>query len=163
VSRARKPSTTLTAKEALFVEEFLVDGFAARAARRAGYGKTQGSARELGHRLIHKPVVKAAIEKARTARIARTRITADRVLLELAVIGFIDPEIPNPNPASDRVRALALLGKHQGLFNDRLEVSGPAGGPIAIDAAALRERLADRLAGLASVPVVPANGNGRRA
>jgi phage terminase small subunit len=153
----------LTRKEELFVAEFLIDGVAAHAADRAGYGTTKGSSKELGYRLMQKPLVRAAIDTARAARVARTQVDADRTILELALIAYTDSDIPNPHPTSDRVRALALLGKHQGLFTDRLEVSGPNGGPIPIDAAALRQRLADRLAGLASAPVVPANGNGRRA
>jgi phage terminase small subunit len=48
----------------------------------------------------------------------------------------------------DRLKASDLLGKSQADFITRTEVSGPAGGPIKIDLAALTD---DQLAALESV------------
>ncbi len=75
----------MTPKQRRFVEEYLVDLNAAAAARRAGYNA--GSA----WRLMRNPVVAAGIEKAQAARAARTRVTADKVVEELAKVAFGDP------------------------------------------------------------------------
>jgi len=78
----------LTAKQAAFIREYLVDLNASAAARRAGYShKTAGI---IGFENLEKPKIKAAIDAAMKARAKRTEITQDRVLEELARIGFAD-------------------------------------------------------------------------
>lgn len=64
-----------------FVEEYLVDLNASRAARRAGY---YGG---YGRKMVHQPEIAAAIAAAIEERSRRTGITADEVVLELARIG----------------------------------------------------------------------------
>jgi phage terminase small subunit len=76
----------LTPKQQRFVEEYLLDLNATQAAIRAGYSAQ--TARQAGAENLSKPVVALAITEAKAARSARTAITADRVLEELAVIGF---------------------------------------------------------------------------
>lgn len=78
----------LTAKQARFVEEYLVDLNAAGAARRAGYSVNR--CMEIGYQLLQHSTVQLAIQAAMRERSARTGITADRVVQELAVIGFAD-------------------------------------------------------------------------
>ena len=72
-----------------FVAEYLVDLNATRAAKRAGYSAK--SARSLGYRLLQNPAVAAAVAKAQGRRAARTRVSADRVVTELAKVAFGDP------------------------------------------------------------------------
>ena len=76
----------LTEKQKRFVQEYLVDLNATAAARRAGYSAK--TADRIGPELLGKTCVSAAIEKAMKERSARTEITQDRVLQELAAIGF---------------------------------------------------------------------------
>jgi phage terminase small subunit len=76
----------LTHKQRAFVAEYLVDLNAAQAAIRAGY--SEKTARKIGQENLTKPDIQAAISKAFEARIERTEITADRVLLEYARIAF---------------------------------------------------------------------------
>lgn len=78
----------LTPKQRLFVLEYLVDLNATQAAIRAGY--SQKNAQKIGPELLGKTGVAAAIEKAMQKREKRIEITADRVLQELARIGFSD-------------------------------------------------------------------------
>lgn len=78
----------LTAKQRAFVREYLIDLNAAQAAIRAGY--SEKTAKEIGAENLTKPNIAAAIESAMKIRAARTDITADRVLKELAKIGFAD-------------------------------------------------------------------------
>ena len=76
----------MTKKQKLFVQEYLIDLNATQAAIRAGYSPdTAGS---IGSENLKKPEIKAAIEKAMAERSKRCGINADRVLTELAKIGF---------------------------------------------------------------------------
>src|SRR4051812_35084848 len=71
-------SGPLPAREQRFVDEYLVDLNATRAATAAGYRAT--SARFQGSRLLAKRRVADALQTAMAARAARTGITADRVV-----------------------------------------------------------------------------------
>jgi phage terminase small subunit len=84
-SRLRK---TLTLRQRRFVEEYLVCGNATEAARRIGLGDE--NAQSNGFRLLRVPMVAEAIAVEQKASAARTRITMDRVRLELARLGFAD-------------------------------------------------------------------------
>ena len=70
-----KVTTKLTAKQARFVEEYLVDMNATQAAIRAGYSKK--TARFVGCENLTKPYIAAAINKAQKARAIRTQVTVD--------------------------------------------------------------------------------------
>ena len=76
----------LTAKQARFVEEYMIDLNATQAAIRAGY--SEKGAEVQGHRLLRNAKVAAAVADAKASRSERTEITADMVLRELALLGF---------------------------------------------------------------------------
>lgn len=78
----------LTAKQRAFVREYLIDLNATQAAIRAGY--SENTAYSIGQENLKKPEIASAIEAAMKIRSERTDITADRVLQELAKIGFSD-------------------------------------------------------------------------
>jgi phage terminase small subunit len=78
----------LTAKQQRFVEEYLVDLNATQAAIRAGY--SEKTAYSIGQENLNKPEIAAAVEQHMAKRSERTDITADKVLKELAKIGFAD-------------------------------------------------------------------------
>lgn len=82
------PRPSLSAKQQRFVDEYLVDLNAYQAARRAGY--SHNTANDQSARLMANPAVAAAIEAGRQAQAERTGITADKVIAELAKIGFAD-------------------------------------------------------------------------
>ena len=79
---------SLTDKQQRFVEEYLVDLNATQAAIRAGY--SERSAGQIGHDLLKKHEIVEALRAAMQARSERTQVTADRVVRELARIGFSD-------------------------------------------------------------------------
>lgn len=119
-------------------------------------------------RLHIKPHIQARIAEMKSALVVRTTITQQKVLEELAKIGFanygdfieIDEEgrttvdvkkltkdqlaaisemqVDTTKDGRQRVRvklhdkraALMDIGKHLGMFREKLEVSGPNGGPI---------------------------------
>jgi phage terminase small subunit len=82
VSRLNK----LTEKQKAFVNEYLIDLNATQAAIRAGYSKK--NADKIASQLLGKTRVSEEIKKAMAKREKRTEITQDRVLKELAIIGF---------------------------------------------------------------------------
>jgi len=109
----------LTAKQKAFVQEYLVDLNATQAAIRAGYSaKTAGS---IGQRLLTKVEIQAELAAAMAARGERTEITADYVLRRLKEEAELTGE---GSSHSARIKALELLGKHQGMFADRLKIDG---------------------------------------
>ena len=146
----------MTKKQKLFIEEYLIDLNATQAAIRAGYSPE--TANEQGSRLLANVSIRAQIEQAMAERSRRTGVNADRIVIELAKIAFvnatdvIDPEsatvredaAPEDTAAiqsvkvktcgedglereikmADKLKALELLGKHLGMFKDKVELSG---------------------------------------
>ncbi len=149
---------SLNPKQKRFIEEYLVDLNATQAAIRAGY--SEKTAYSQGQRLLKHVEIVPAIEVAIAERSARTKVTADMVIQELAKIGFSDmrkfaswgdgvsfkesSELEDGDAACvaevaetitkdggsvriklhDKKGALELLGKHLGIFIDKLEISG---------------------------------------
>lgn len=149
----------LSDKQKAFIQEYLIDLNATKAAIRSKYKIS--AAKDLGSRNLNNPVIRAEIEKAMAERSKRTGINADRVLTELAKIGFLNPadvvnvrngvikadaskddlaavqvikvkESDFDNGSSfeceirfhDKHKALELLGRHLGIFNDKIKLEG---------------------------------------
>lgn len=120
----------LTAKQAAFVREYLIDLNATQAAIRAGYSPK--TAYRTGADNLRKPQVAAAISKAQQARAERVQITAAEVLERLIEIARGEIQVLKvtkvgpmelPPDFSDRTRALELIGKHLGMFTDKTEIT----------------------------------------
>jgi phage terminase small subunit len=183
----------LTAKQRAFVREYLIDLNATQAAIRAGY--SEKTAYSQGERLLRNVEVQRAISAAMKIRADRTDITADRVIKELAKIGFADirkaikwqgtlvTEEDSPDGGDtlviknvvtnnvmlissddiddetagaiseisqnsnggiklklhDKRAALVDLGKHLGIFTEKVEVTGKDGGPIKTESTSDRD------------------------
>lgn len=139
----------LTDKQKEFVRQYLVDLNATQAAIRAGYSERTAS--RIGPQLLGKNCVREAIEKAQAKRARRVEVTQDYVLSNLVeVVERTMQRAPVLDRKGEQVtdeegravwtfdakganRALELLGKHLGIFTDKIraEVSGPDGGPMA--------------------------------
>ena len=78
----------LTAKQERFVAEYLIDLNATQAAIRAGYSKN--GANRQASQLLSNIDIQAAVAKAKAKRDKRTEITQDKVVAELAKLGFYD-------------------------------------------------------------------------
>ena len=76
----------MTPKQKVFIDEYLIDLNATKAAERAGYSKK--TAYSIGQENLKKPEIQEAIQKAIKEREERTEITQDMVLKELATFGF---------------------------------------------------------------------------
>lgn len=107
----------LTDRQQRFVLEYLLDLNATQAAKRAGYSARR--ARQEGSRLLGRPDVQAAILDAKRARAERAELDADWVLKNLVAEALDRGE---GSTHGGRVRALELLGKHLGIFEDRCRV-----------------------------------------
>jgi len=76
----------LTAKQRAFINEYVIDLNGTQAAIRAGY--SADTAQAIASENLSKPFIADAIQEALDLRAERTRITADRVLVESAKLGF---------------------------------------------------------------------------
>jgi phage terminase small subunit len=102
----------LTSKQTRFVAEYLTDLNGTQAAIRAGYSAK--TAQEQGSRLLSNVMVAAAIEVAQEARAHRTGVTADRVVAELAKIGFANmADYLRANPGGDPYLDFSALSRDQ--------------------------------------------------
>ncbi len=177
----------LNEKQIRFIEAMLIEPDAKAAYIAAGY-KARGSAAEANaSRLLRNDKVKNALQAARNARAERTEITADKVLKELALIGFSNmadyakwagegayfydsDDLTREQAAAvaevsskkttrktqndddvetveiklklhDKKGALVDIGRHLGMFTDKLEHSGK----IEHDFEGAKDELAARL------------------
>ncbi|MEO1430287.1 MAG: terminase small subunit [Cyanobacteria bacterium J06633_8] len=81
----------LTPKEELFCREYLIDFNGTSAAERSGYSaKSYEALRQQASQLLTKPHIAQRLSQLMAARSRRTGINADRVLLELSRIAFVN-------------------------------------------------------------------------
>ncbi len=115
----------LTPKQQRFVEEYLIDLNATQAAIRAGY--SEKTAQEIGSENLSKPMVAKAIAEAQEKLSNKAQVT-----VEMVVNGLLKEaqDYADGSTQSARVSAWAHLGKHLGMFKDKIEHTGPNGGPI---------------------------------
>ena len=111
-------------KQKRFCEEYLIDLNATQAAVRAGYA--QKTAYSQGQRLLKDVEIAETITKLKSMQSKRTGITADRVLEELSKLGFAPIDDCESFKASDKLRALELIGKHIGMFKSDSDADAPA-------------------------------------
>nr|DAM07024.1 MAG TPA: Terminase small subunit [Caudoviricetes sp.] len=152
----------LTPNQKIFIDEYLIDLNATRAYKVAYKNcKKDETARTNSSRLLTNANIKNHIQERMKEREKRTEITQDKVLKELAKIGFSDitdfveiekkgvfvavkikatEDIPKDKigaiagikegangieiKTNDKVKALELIGRHLGMFSDKLELSG---------------------------------------
>lgn len=111
----------LTAKQERFCTEYIIDLNATQAAIRAGYSVK--TANRIASENLSKLDIQRKIQELQQERAERTEITQDRVLKELAGIGFA-PITKGKIKAADKTKALELLGRHLGMFTDKLQIEG---------------------------------------
>ena len=112
----------LTERQRRFCEAYSSNGGnALDAARQAGYKKPDPQ----GAENLGKPSIKAAIEKLRLATTSAAIMTRqERQAFWTLVARSKDEDM------KDRLKASELLGKSQGDFINRTEITGANGGPV---------------------------------
>lgn len=73
-----------------YCQQYIIDFNGARAAHDAGFGKNRKVARVWASKLLAKDFIRKRIMELLEARAKRTEITQDKVLQELALLGFSD-------------------------------------------------------------------------
>lgn len=146
----------LTPKQQAFVDEYLIDFNATRAAIKAGY--SEKTAKEIGAQNLTKLNIQQAISKVQRKRSERTEITQDYVLITIQqTIERCKQAEPVFNKDGEEtgeykfdsnavLKGCDLLGKHLGMFKDKVELSGPDGGPVQIDEGTAAAKIAAMLA-----------------
>lgn len=137
----------LTPKQQRFVEEYLIDLNAKQSAIRAGYSAK--TAEQMGYQLLQKTSVQKAIQEAQNKLSERTEITQDYVLsnIQKVVERCMQQEVVRARDGSPllvegpegdlaclfefketgALKGLELLGRHLGLFVDKVQHTGANG------------------------------------
>ncbi len=114
----------LTDRQARFVAEYLIDLNATAAAVRAGYSKK--NAGKIGPRLVGESRITQALADRLHARMKRTEITQDFVIENLKEIVERSMQHDGADDYDPRAaaKALELLGRHLGMFTDKIKLDG---------------------------------------
>ncbi|MCC8069571.1 MAG: terminase small subunit [Ruminococcus sp.] len=108
----------LTEKQIRFCEEYLIDLNATQSYLRAGYkAKNENVAGVEALRLLRNPKIAEYIQILREKQSERTGITSDKIIAELQKVAFADTEITEKS----KIKALELLGKHMGMFTEKIK------------------------------------------
>jgi len=116
----------MTPRQSRFVDEYLCDLVATKAAIRAGYSPRRAS--EIGYQLLQKTTVQEAVTERMNARAQRTGITQDKVLAYLEAVKQSAMSMTMTTDKGGNVlmashaaalRALELQGRHLGMWKDR--------------------------------------------
>jgi phage terminase small subunit len=126
-----KPATRiakgLTARQERFIEHYMILGKGAEAARRAGYSAR--SAPSIADKLLHTPVVMAALDEANAARAKRLTLDGDQVLIELATLVRADlSRVIDWGPAGVSVKAAEDLAPEDRAAIAAIDAVSHAGG-----------------------------------
>lgn len=125
-----KSKVALDPRERRFVELYCSTGNKVQSYIVAGFTKNYGSAAVQAHRLLQKPKIAAAVEKRSAELAALYGFNKDRLFREIAAVALV-PIDQLEVKGGDKVKALELLAKLNRMFpGDRVEISGPGGGPI---------------------------------
>lgn len=132
-------SLGLNSRQILFVQEYIVDMNGKQAAIRAGY--SERSAEVQASRMLKNDKVKKALDIAMAVRVERIGVNADWVLLNLKKVAercmqvesvmkwdhdnkCLMPTGEYQFDSRGANRSLELIGKHIGMFKDKVEVEG---------------------------------------
>jgi phage terminase small subunit len=125
----------LTPKQAAFVREYLIDLNASQAALRAGYSPK--TADQQGNQLLKKTIIRERLQKAMDKRAAIVDLTAADVLRDINAVKADAMRKTYDKDGNEvmanhtaALKALELQGKHLKMFTEKIETSGPNGGPI---------------------------------
>src|SRR5690348_1403477 len=104
----------LNAKQARFLDEYLIDLNATQAAIRAGYSRR--TAGKIGPQLLGKTGIRAALRARQDALQDRAGVHQEQVIAALAAIAFADiRDYVESDQAGERLRPMSALSRAQRL------------------------------------------------
>jgi len=109
------PAASLTPRQRRFAQHYVRCGNGAKAARLAGY--SHRTARFIAHENLTKPDVRAFIEGLAAHAEVIGKLTPEHIA------GMLLDEARGADHAGARVRAMELLGKWRGMFQDNVTVT----------------------------------------
>ncbi len=109
----------MTNKQKRFVDEYLIDLNATAAAGRAGYKDPNK-----GRQLVTKGNVAQAIAERLKERQQRTEVSQDWVIEKLKDLAVRSSECNDAPHMQVAAKTLELLGRHLGMYTDKVNVSG---------------------------------------
>jgi phage terminase small subunit len=113
----------LTDKQVKFIDEYMVDMNATAAYLRAGYKCSEAAARSSASDFLSNPNISEEIERRRRMHQEESGMTVKWILEQYKII--IDENLSkDPTIAKG---ALDSVGKHYGMFKDKVEHSGNVG------------------------------------
>jgi len=129
----------LTPKQRAFAREYVKEGNATEAAKKAGYSKT--AARQIGSENLSKPYIQEEIQEKQAVLAEKAQVSAEFVINNfLEILNFnkqVEEFTQNDGEnvrvkkkmidAQAALKASELLGKHLGLFVEKLQVTGKDG------------------------------------
>jgi len=129
----------LTPKQKAFAREYVKEGNGTQAAIKAGYSKK--AAQEIAYENLRKPQIKEVIEAKQAVLAEKAQVSAEFVInnfLEILDFNKQIEEFTQGDGENVRVKkkmidaqaalkATELLGKHLGLFVDKMQITGKDG------------------------------------
>lgn len=114
----------LTAKQKLFCEEYVANGYVQVAAYRKAYpDANENTAHGGASTLMKNEKVREYIKELQKDRFEALNIGAERIAEKLAEIAFA-PKNDEDYTVSSQLKALELLQKQMGLQNQKMEING---------------------------------------
>lgn len=114
-----KTMAELTTKQQRFVDEYCIDGNGTQAAIRAGYSPK--TANEQASRMLANVNISEAIDAKRKRLEVKAEVSAEWVLKEFAENHRMARQIGELQASN---KALEMIGKHLGMFTDKVKVEG---------------------------------------
>jgi phage terminase small subunit len=126
----------LPSKQRQFAVEYLKDLNGTKAYLRAGYKVSEKVAGVNACRLLGDARIQKLIREGMARRAERCQVSQDEVVVQLKTIAFCADE-----RTRDQLKALELLGRHLGMFTDRVDATVDVKDSLAEHLVKARERV----------------------
>ncbi len=101
----------LTPKQERFIEEYMIDLNATKAALRSGY--SEKTAQRIGSENLSKPLIKARIEELQAETSSKLQVTKESLINDLLTIK--DLCLTNPRAVHNSTKAIEVIAKMLGM------------------------------------------------
>jgi phage terminase small subunit len=117
---SERTNTKLTTKQKLFAEAYLATPNGTDAARKAGYKGNDNTLASVAKENLRKPQISDLIQN----RIESIGMSANEIIIELSVIAKTELSATEHIKATDKIKALELLGKRFAMWTENHKHEG---------------------------------------